>query len=85
MLTRINTLAVGAVLALGILAAVPTARAANENIGEDSHSWVGPFGQCYVPSDCGGRRYSSRYRSGRYGYAYVPGWRYRPRAWHYER
>ncbi len=73
-----------AVAALLILGAVSVAQAANDNQSRDrGGSDIGPLGQCFDPPDCG-RGY--RPPSGRYGYAYVPGSRYRyHREWRRER
>lgn len=73
-----------AVAALLILGAVSVAQAANDNQSRDrGGSDIGPLGQCFDAPDCG-RGY--RLPSGRYGYAYLPGYRYRyHREWRRER
>jgi hypothetical protein len=73
-----------AVAAMLILGAVSVAQAANDNQSRNrGGSDIGPLGQCFDPAACG-RGY--RTLSGRYGYAYVPGYRYRyHRQWRRER
>ena len=71
-----NKLTIGAALAVGILAATSAAQAANDNQSRNMGGYhVGPMGQCF---GCGRDRFFA-FRRGWYGYAYVPGWRYRHR------
>jgi len=81
MLTKIKVVAAAALM----LGAASAAQAANDNQSIDRGGYdVGPLGQCFVPPDCGRSGY--RYRSGAYGFAYVPGYRYgHRREWRHER
>jgi hypothetical protein len=72
MLTK-GKLALAAVMMLGVAS---TAQASDH--GENGGFDIGPLGQCFVPPDCGhGSLRAREYRNGPYGFAYVPGYRYR--------
>jgi hypothetical protein len=80
MLTKAKV-AVAAALMLG---AVSAAQAANDNQSRDRGGIdIGPLGQCFDPSACGGYRYHRHpYAYGAYGF--VPEGRYHYRHWRHE-
>jgi hypothetical protein len=76
-----------ALLAAALLVGAASSALASDNAansGETGGADIGPLGQCFVPPDCGQARGSqaNAYRSGPYGFAYVPARPYHHRDWH---